>query len=82
MPVQLTLCRLCTLSRPDIIRTIARLVSTYPNELVVVELDCMAACDDVPAVMIETDYFPKVSPPSLEQIVCERVCSSRPIAAD
>lgn len=71
MPVQLTICRLCIGSRPDVLRAVAQLAADYPDELVVVELECMAACDDVPAVMLETDYFPKVSPRSLERTVRE-----------
>lgn len=69
MPVQLTVCRLCIGSRPDVLQTVAQLAADFPEELLVVELDCMAACDDVPAVMIETDYFPKVSPCALSNTV-------------
>jgi hypothetical protein len=73
MPVQLTICRLCIGSRPDVYETIVRLAAAHPQELVVVELDCMAACDDVPAVMLETDYLPKVSPRCLAHAVGERL---------
>jgi NADH:ubiquinone oxidoreductase subunit E len=66
MPIQLTLCRLCTRSRPEFRHTITQLASAYPDQLLVEELECMAACDDVPAVMIETDYYPQV--PSCELI--------------
>lgn len=75
MPVELTICRLCIGSRPDVLATVARLAASFPDQLLVVELECMAACDDVPAVMLETDYFPQVSPCSLRQVVEERVGS-------
>lgn len=73
MPVELTICRLCIGSRPDVRETVARLASAYPGQLLVVELECMAACDDVPAVMLETDYFPQVTPCSLLTVVRERL---------
>lgn len=65
MPLQLTLCRLCSLSRPEFRRTVDRLAKEYQTELEIVELECMAACDDVPAVMIECDYYPQVAPGEL-----------------
>jgi hypothetical protein len=75
MPVQLTICRLCIGSRPDVLNAVSRLAADHPDEVVVVELDCMAACDDVPAVMVETDYFPRVSPCELRYVVGERIGS-------
>lgn len=66
MPLCLTLCILCTKSRPEFARMVARLKQEHPDDLEVVELRCMAACDDVPAVMIETDYFPKIAPIELK----------------
>ncbi|GAB4433381.1 MAG: NAD(P)H-dependent oxidoreductase subunit E [Chloroflexi bacterium OHK40] len=73
MPLQITICRLCIRSRPDVLRMVAQLAAAFPEKLIVVELECMAACDDVPAVMIETDYFPQVTPPGLERAVRERL---------
>lgn len=69
MPVQLTICRLCVRSRPDVFQTVTQLAAAFPDELIVVELECMAACDDVPAVMVETDYFPRVSSCQLDDVV-------------
>jgi NADH:ubiquinone oxidoreductase subunit E len=69
MPLQLTMCRLCSLSRPEFRRTVDRLTTEYRAELEVVELECMAACDDVPAVMIECDYYPQVSPSDLVSLL-------------
>jgi NADH:ubiquinone oxidoreductase subunit E len=69
MPLQLTMCRLCSQSRPEFLRAVAQLVALYPDDIELVELECMAACDDVPAVMIETDYHPQVAPQELIRLV-------------
>ncbi|MBX0328166.1 NAD(P)H-dependent oxidoreductase subunit E [Oscillochloris sp. ZM17-4] len=71
MPIQLTMCRLCTRSRPEFLCAVAELVASYPSEIDVVELECMAACDDVPAIMVETDYYPQVVPQDLIRLVRE-----------
>jgi NADH:ubiquinone oxidoreductase subunit E len=73
MPIQLTLCRLCSRSRPAFLAALRQLAADYPDDLIVVELECMAACDDVPAVMIETDYFPQVTPDELMDRIRARV---------
>lgn len=69
MPVQLVICRLCSQSRPDFLQAVAQLTSAFPDELLVVDLECMAACDDVPAVMLDTDYYPQVTPCDLQRVV-------------
>lgn len=71
MPLRLTLCKLCTKSRPAFARMVEQLRCEYEPELVVIELECMAACDDVPAVMLELDYFPQLSPQELRAHVTE-----------
>jgi NADH:ubiquinone oxidoreductase subunit E len=71
MSIQLTMCRLCIKSRPEFVCAIAQLLATYPNDIEIVELECMAACDDVPAVMVETDYYPQVVPQDLLRLVRE-----------
>jgi NADH:ubiquinone oxidoreductase subunit E len=71
MPLQLTMCRLCTQSRPEFLRAVNQLVAMYPNQIEVVELECMAACDDVPAIMIETDYHPQLIPQDLIRLIRE-----------
>ena len=73
MSVQLTLCRLCIRSRPEFLRALANLAATYPDDLIVQELDCMAACDEVPAIMVETDFYPQVSPSDLVALVREHL---------
>jgi NADH:ubiquinone oxidoreductase subunit E len=80
MPVQLTLCQLCTRSRPEFRRAIAQLLSEHPDQLLVEELECMAACDDVPAIMLETDYYPQLPPCELIRLVEARLAESmRPV---
>ena len=69
MPLQLMMCRLCTQSRPEFVCAVAQLVARYPDAIEIIELECMAACDDVPAVMIETDYHPQVAPQELIRLV-------------
>ncbi|MDN5273618.1 NAD(P)H-dependent oxidoreductase subunit E [Chloroflexus sp. MS-CIW-1] len=71
--VELTVCRLCARSRPDIWKTLARLRAAHPHELCIVELDCMAACDDVPAIMIDYDYVPRITPQQLIELVEARL---------
>lgn len=73
MPLDLIMCRHCVLSRPDFIATVKRLRKAFPNDIRVVELECMAACDDVPAVMIETDYFPRINYREFEREVLRRI---------
>lgn len=76
------MCRFCARSRPEFCNTVARLASAHPEELLVVELECMAACDDVPAVMIETDYFPQVHPCELELEVLQRLRAAAGVTSD
>ncbi|NJN17266.1 MAG: hypothetical protein HC822_13810 [Oscillochloris sp.] len=71
MPLDLMTCRLCTRSRPEFRQAIDQLANRYQGQLAVIELDCMAACDDVPAVMIETDYYAKVAPCALIALIDE-----------
>lgn len=75
MPVQLSICRLCARSRPEFLQVIAQLVADHPGALRVEELECMAACDDVPAVMLGTDYYPRVSPCELIRLVRRRLAA-------
>ncbi len=81
MTVRLTMCSFCTLSRPEFLQAVAQITAEYQDEIVVIELECMAACDDVPAVMLDYEYHPQVRPSELHslvkrllqaQLVCER----------
>lgn len=78
MPVQLTMCRLCARSRPEFLQAVAQLVTAYPDEIIVEELECMAACDDVPAIMVETDYYPQVRPSELRHLIALHLTPSAP----
>lgn len=75
MAVRLTLCGLCTPSRPDVYCLIDKLRRDFSAELQVHEVDCMAACDDSPAVMIEYDYYPRVTANLLRQLVEARIAT-------
>ncbi|MEI6179913.1 MAG: hypothetical protein WCP31_04105 [Chloroflexales bacterium] len=79
MPVQLTLCRFCTRSRPDFLRAVAKLANTFPDDLIVQELDCIAACDEVPAIMVETNYYPHVTASELITLVCRHLDAPVPV---
>jgi hypothetical protein len=63
----LTYCETCTQNTPDFLAAVHQLQREHPDELCVVELACMAACDAAPAVMIEEDdddafdYVPRIS---------------------
>lgn len=48
---------------------VAQLRSEYSDLLDIVTLECMAACDDVPAIMLETDYYPQVNPQELRELI-------------
>lgn len=77
MPLQMTMCQLCTRSRPEFHCAVARLAADYPQDLQIVELDCMAACDDVPAVMLETDYYPQVTAAELCELVRHAIAAEQ-----
>lgn len=69
MPLRLTLCNLCAQSRPEILQMVECLLREHSGVVQVISLNCMAACDDAPAVMIETDYFPRITPQELYERV-------------
>jgi hypothetical protein len=52
---------------------VSQLIGAYAHELVIVELECMAACDDMPALMLDAEYFPEITAEELERAVCERL---------
>ncbi len=69
MPVRLTYCQQCARFHRELQRTIARLQRTYPNDLRVVAVECMAACDEPSVAMIEHDFLTQVDPADLERRV-------------
>jgi hypothetical protein len=66
MALELTFCRRCTGQRPDFRRAVTRMCARYGAALELTELDCMAACDDDPAVMLGFDYHPRLTVDELE----------------
>jgi len=52
---------------------IARLQQEYAGQLRVVELECMAACQNGPVAMIEYDYYERISPEALYTLVTNRL---------
>jgi hypothetical protein len=66
----LTYCETCTQNTPDFLAVVNQLQREHPDDLCVVELACIAACDAAPAVMIDLieedaedafDYVPRIS---------------------
>lgn len=73
MPLQLTMCSRCSRNRPEFLRTVAQLAATYRDRLMVVEVECMAACDEGPAVMLDYDYHSHVTPADLQSLVARLI---------
>ena len=61
MIVRLTVCGSCLQRCPEIQLTIEDLQRLLGSELELNSLECMAACDDIPAAMIDYDYWPHIS---------------------
>ncbi len=73
MKLQLVYCSFCALHNRDFIEVLERLQQRYPHDLSVVELTCMAACDDSPAVLINDQYYPGITPEELLKLVQSRL---------
>lgn len=71
--LQLIICSSCLASQPDMQHAIEELQAELGNQLDITRLDCMAACDDVPAVMIEHAYCPRLSPHSLRRRILDAI---------
>lgn len=69
MIINLVYCHTCTMYDEEFLGTIGQLKETYQDDLHVVTVDCMAACDQAPAVMLEYDYVPKAKPRDLTRRV-------------
>lgn len=70
MPLYLTYCQQCMQASPELMAFIERVRCDYPDELCVIEAECLAACQSGPTVMLEGDepvfdYCPDVSPQEL-----------------
>ena len=69
MALQLIICSSCLSTQPDMQRAIEELQAELGDQIDIMRLECMAACNDVPAVMIELAYCPRLSPSSLRHQV-------------
>lgn len=77
MSIKLILCGVCTPSQPDVYQLVEVLRQELAGEVVIEELECMAACDESPAVMIGHEYHPQVTAASLQQLVETQVLRLR-----
>ncbi len=66
MTLTLTYCVLCLHEHPALIAFLQDLLQNHADQLCVVELNCMAACDDNPAMIIGVDYIPRITLTELE----------------
>ncbi len=66
MSLLLTYCENCMRSMPAFLQAIHDLQTEYPDDLCVVELGCMAACDVAPAVVLEDSYMPHTTIAALQ----------------
>lgn len=78
--LHLVYCQSCSENSLDFLRTVSKLGTEYPNDLCVVDLDCLAACDTPPSVMLEYDFFPAITPMELYQRVHEHIDGHQPHA--
>lgn len=79
MSVRLTCCGKCGMCDSAFRDTIDRLQQEHPDDLRVVQLKCMAACKQAPAVMIDYDFYPNVTPEELEEHINEKLTSTTPL---
>ncbi|NJK79240.1 MAG: hypothetical protein HC893_09240 [Chloroflexaceae bacterium] len=73
MTVQLVFCSNCACLESAFCAMLRQMQQTYPDQIGVVELDCMAACDMAPAVLIDGAYYPGISPADLQTQIEQRV---------
>ncbi len=69
MPLYLTYCTNCTSDMPEFLNALEEIQQTYQDDLCVVEVDCMAACDTAPTVVLDDDILPRVSVFALRELV-------------
>jgi NADH:ubiquinone oxidoreductase subunit E len=73
VPLYITFCLTCTENNHAFLKAIEILKDTYRDNLCVITLDCMAACDYETSVMLEDDYYRSITPHDLCQQVYERL---------
>jgi NADH:ubiquinone oxidoreductase subunit E len=54
----------------------------HPDDLRVVEVKCMAACRQSPAVMVDYDFYPNVTPEELYGVVNAKLATETPLATE
>lgn len=52
---------------------VSQLQGEYPHELAVVPMSCIAACDASPAVILEYDFYPNITPTELYRRVHDQL---------
>lgn len=70
MILNLVYCKNC--SNYAFSHMIHKLEDEYADDLKVTELDCMAACDTPPSVMLEYDFYASITPDELYDRVHEQ----------
>ena len=70
MILNLVYCKNCA-SCP-FLNMVDKLEHEYPGDLQVTELDCIAACDTPPSVILEYDFYPNITPDELYRRVHEQ----------
>lgn len=78
MSLRLTCCGKCGARFCNVKQTIEQLQEEHPDDLRVVEVACMAACREAPAIMLDYDFYPHVTPETLYDEVCSRLTTDTP----
>lgn len=60
MPLRVTYCGHCARTSAEFMNVLAQLQKEHPEQLRLVELECMAACTEAPVAMVEYDFFSRV----------------------
>jgi NADH-quinone oxidoreductase subunit E len=71
--LQISYCGHCADFSPAFKRMMVKLQQEYPDQLRMTRLECMAACDRGPVMMIEYDYYDRVTPDRLYELVTSRL---------
>lgn len=82
MSVRLTCCKKCRLNNPEISDAIEKLEHDNPDDLRVVEVKCMAACRQAPAIMVEYDFYPNVTSEELCEVVLSKLTTDTPLETE
>jgi predicted metal-binding protein len=85
MTLHITYCLNCAQDAPTFLHTVSQLQQDHPDDLCVVGVPCMAACDDAPAITLESDqapyafdYCPCMTAPELERFIRRQLVAHEP----